>query len=57
MRRLHIKHLWLVLAAYGVWFAIFSGFEELLAGKFWKVSLALILGLFVYILIELTNKN
>jgi len=50
---LHFKNLWLVLAAYGVWFAIFSGLEEVFYGKLWKVVLSAIFGLLVYIAIEI----
>lgn len=35
-KRRHFHHLWLILVAYGVWFAVFSGVEEILSGKFWK---------------------
>jgi len=57
MKKLHIKHLWLILAAYGVWFALFSGIEEVLHGKYWKIFLSLLLGIVVYILIELKKKD
>lgn len=55
---MRIKHLWLILAAYGVWFAILSGLEETFNGKYWKFALSLILGLIAYLLIEqkLTKK-
>lgn len=45
-------HLWLILAAYGVWFALLSGMEEILNGKIWKAGLALILGAITYLIIE-----
>ena len=48
----HLKHIWLVLAAYGVWFAILSGIEEIQSGKYWKVIWGLILGIVVYLLVE-----
>ena len=57
MKKLHIKHLWLILAAYGVWFALFSGIGEVLHGKYWKIFLSLLLGIVVYILIELKKKD
>jgi len=44
-----IYPLWLILGAYGVWFAIFSGTEEVVNGKYWKVVLALILAILVYL--------
>ena len=46
------KHLWLILAAYGVWFAILSGVEEATNGKYWKLILGLVLGLVTYWIIE-----
>ena len=49
---LHIKHVWLILAAYGVWFAAISGAEEVLGGKVWKVILAVVLGILSYVVIE-----
>ncbi len=52
MKKLHLKHLWFVLAAYGVWFAILSGLEEIAGGKYWKVILGLVLGATVYWIIE-----
>ena len=52
MKKIHLKHLWLVLAAYGVWFAMFSGIEEILNGKYWKVVVSLILGVIAYWVIE-----
>lgn len=57
MKKLHIKHLWLVLAAYGVWFAIFSGLEEASRGKWWKIGLSLFLGIMVYWIIEARAKK
>jgi hypothetical protein len=51
MKRANLLYrLWLVLGAYGVWFAIFSGLEELSSGKFWKAGLSLTLALAVYVL-------
>jgi len=47
-----MKHLWLVLAAYGVWFAVLSGLEEVNHGKYWKFTLSLVLGLIAYWIIE-----
>lgn len=55
--RHHIHHLWLVLAAYGVWFAVLSGMEEVSRGKYWKVIVGLFLGLCTYAAIELRHKN
>lgn len=59
MKKLHIKHIWLFFGAYGVWFAIFSGFEEVLIGKYWKMISALVLGAIAYIFFEykLDNKK
>lgn len=48
----HLNHLWLIFAAYGVWFAVFSGLEEVNRGKFWKASLSLILGVAIYLILE-----
>lgn len=54
MKKKHqFHHLWLILAAYGVWFAILSGIEESLSGKYWKVVLGLIFGIIVYLIIEI----
>ncbi len=52
MKKFHIKHYWYILGAYGVWFAMFSGIEEISHGKYWKVILSLILGIVVYWIIE-----
>lgn len=57
MKKLHTKHLWYILGAYGVWFAIFSGFEEMSHGKFWKAVSSILLGILVYYIIEIKNKN
>jgi hypothetical protein len=46
----HLYRLWLVLGAYGVWFAIFSGLEKLGSGKWWKAGLSFALALAVYVL-------
>lgn len=57
MKRTHHLHrLWLVFGAYGVWFAIFSGLEELGTGKFWKAALSFALALAVYVLTEARRK-
>lgn len=52
-----MKNLWLVLAAYGVWFAIFSGLEEVAHGKYWKFGLSFVFGLVSYLLIERKISN
>lgn len=52
----HFHHLWLILAAYGVWFAVFSGIEEAASGKIWKVVLGLLFGVVVYLIIEVRLK-
>ena len=58
MRKKHnIRHIWLILAAYGVFFAMFSGFEELSHGKYWKVIASLTLGAIVYFIIESREKR
>lgn len=44
--------IWLIFGAYGVWFAVLSGMEEMAAGKYWKVILALILGAISYWIFE-----
>ena len=51
-RSIYLQHLWLVFGAYGVWFAIFSGIEEMSTGKFWKAALSLVLALAIYFLTE-----
>lgn len=48
---------WLSLGAYGVWFAIFSGMEEISHGKFWKVALALIFGMISVYIVEKKFKK
>ena len=53
----HFHHLWLIIAAYGVWFAVFSGIEEMSQGKFWKALLALTLGAITYFIIETRLKE
>lgn len=55
-RKNHLHNIWLIIAAYGVWFAIFSGIEEINHGKYWKVGLSLVLGLLVYLLIEFKSE-
>ena len=45
-------HFWLILAAYGVWFAIFSGTEEVISGKYWKVLLSIVLALIIYVALK-----
>lgn len=53
MKKKHkVHHLWLILAAYGVWFAVLSGIEEIFMGKYWKVILGIFFGIIVYLLIE-----
>ena len=52
-----VHHLWLVLAAYGVWFAVLSGIEEVEHGKYWKAVLSLILGVIIYFMIEKKLKK
>jgi hypothetical protein len=56
MNKLRLRDLWIVLGAYGVWFAIFSGLEEISNGKIWKAGLSLVLGLVFYYLIEQNTK-
>ncbi len=48
----HLHHLWLILATYGVWFALLSGFEEVVHGKYWKLLLSLFFGIVTYIIVE-----
>ncbi|MEK7185747.1 MAG: hypothetical protein AAB675_00070 [Patescibacteria group bacterium] len=48
---------WFILGAYGVWFAILSGTEEVISGKYWKIILALILGVISYLMIAKTKKS
>jgi hypothetical protein len=55
MKKFH--HIWLVFAAYGVWFAILSGSEEISHGKYWKAILALVLGFLSYLILEVKFKN
>jgi len=50
----HVHHLWLILGAYGVWFALLSGLEEVSQGTFWKMGLSLLFGALTYIYIEYT---
>gem|GEM_PF-3261074 len=56
MRKNH-HHLWLILGAYGVWFALLSGLEEVVNGKYWKFLLSLFLGVIVYWAIELRVRS
>ena len=57
MKKKHkAHHFWLILGVYGVWFALFSGIEEILMGKLWKVITSLLLGLVVYVFIESQEK-
>lgn len=57
MKKLHVKHMWLILASYGVWFAIFSGLEEISIGKYLKAVSALILGIVTYLIFEQRDKK
>lgn len=57
MKKFHPKHLWYILAAYGVWFAIFSGIEEVSNEKYWKVFTSLLFGLLIYYIIETKIRN
>lgn len=57
MKKIHLKHIWLVLAAYGVWFAMLSGIEEVFVGKYWKVVSSLFLGFVSYLFIEIKLKK
>ena len=52
-----LKHIWLILAAYGVWFAILSGLEQVFVGNYWKFALSLILGVVTYWIIEQKLKE
>ncbi len=56
MNKHNVHHAWLILATYGVWFALFSGLEEMVSGKYWKVATSLMLGVIVYLVIELKKK-
>lgn len=51
-KRHHFHHLWLILASYGVWFAMLSGLEEITHGKYWKIVISLLFGIVTYWLIE-----
>ncbi len=53
MKKQLVKHLWIILGAYGVWFALFSGFEEVARGKYWKVIASLACGFIIFIVTEL----
>jgi hypothetical protein len=48
----HLYHIWLIFAAYGVYFALFSGLEEVAHGKWWKMAASLFLGTITYLYIE-----
>ncbi len=52
MKGHHLHHGWLILAAYGVWFALFSGLEEVANGKYWKLAASASLGILTYYWIE-----
>ncbi len=56
-KRGHLHNVWLILAIYGVWFALLSGAEEAFRGKYWKVIFSLILGVVIYLVIERGSKN
>jgi len=53
----HFHHLWLILATYGVWFAILSGVEEFSLGKLWKITFSLVFGILTYVAIEAKIKD
>jgi len=57
MKKIHFHHLWLILAAYAVWFAVLSGLEEVVNGKYWKAVYSLALGLIVWGIIESRHKK
>ena len=53
MKKRHgLHHIWLIFATYGVYFAIFSGLQEVAKGIWWKFVLSLILGTATYFYIE-----
>jgi len=56
-RSIYLQRLWLVFGAYGVWFAIFSGIEEISNGKYWKAGVSLVLALAIYFLMEVRRQS
>lgn len=57
-KRHYAHHLWLIVAAYGVWFAVLSGLEEIAQGDMRKAVMSFLLGTATYIYIEYyTNKK
>lgn len=53
MKKKHHAHrVWLILGAYGVWFALFSGIVEVFHGVYWKFLLSLLFGILTYAVIE-----
>jgi hypothetical protein len=57
MKRPHLHHILLIFGAYGVWFAILSGLEEISTGKLWKAGASLALGAMVYVVIETSREK
>jgi hypothetical protein len=49
--------IWFILGAYGIYFAILSGVEEVLNGKYWKLIFAFILGLLSYFIMGRKSRN
>lgn len=57
LMKIKVHQFWLILAAYGVWFAIFSGLQEAFRGVYWKALASLILGIATYFYIEYKLKK
>lgn len=57
MNKNRIYQIWLILAAYGVWFAVLSGLEEVGSGKYWKVGASMLLGIGAYFIVEKKLKQ
>jgi hypothetical protein len=53
---INIKTIWAILGVYGIWFAIFSGSEEVLSGKYWKVLASLALATIIALYIQKQPK-
>jgi hypothetical protein len=52
-----LGQVWLLLSAFGICFALLSGFQELLRGESAKAIGAVVLGLLVYLAIGRTKRE
>lgn len=52
-----LGHIWLLLSAFGICFALLSSLEEVVSGRYVKAGAALILGLLIYVVIGRNKRE